>query len=300
MLDSGSQTKAGITDMQHPSLKAFLQVAPKLLHPKGPYALILLEDGAEVAGTVAHALGAGFREVLVFGNPELHPADNAAIHLIAHDMHGAGALTAVVNSIIDIAPDIWLHYCYNAEYLIYPFCESRTVGELTAFTAEERRHSVMTYVVDLYSKDLGQHPNAVAPGQAYFDTAGYYALQRFSDDGEALERQLDFFGGLRWRFEEHVPWSKRRIDRVALFRAYKGLRLDSDHRFNDPEYNTYCCAWHHNISATICSFRTAKALMNNPGSKHAIKHFWWKNSAEFEWSSNQLMQLGLMEPGQWF
>lgn len=286
--------------MQHTSLKAFLQVAPKRLHPKGPYALILLEDGAEVAGTVAHALAAGFREVLVFGNPELHPADHDAIHLIAHDMHGAGALCEVVNGVIGIAPEVWLHYCYNAEYLLYPFCEHRTVGELTAFVTEERRSTVMTYVVDLYSNDLGLHPNAVAPGQAHFDTAGYYALQRFSPDGKPLERQLDFFGGLRWRFEEHVPWAKRRIDRIGLFRAYKGLELQADHTFNDPEYNTYSCPWHHNISASVCSFRTAKALMNNPGSKHAIPHFWWKNSEPFQWSSNQLMQLGLMEPGQWF
>ena len=37
------------------------------------------------------------------------------------------------------------------------------------------------------------------------------------------ERQLDFFGGLRWRFEEHVPPARRRIDRIALFKAKPGL-----------------------------------------------------------------------------
>ena len=111
---------------------------------------------------------------------------------------------------------------------------------------------------------------------------------------------MDIFGGLRWRFEEHVPWTRRRIDRVAMFRAYRGLTLGEDHLFNDPEYNTVSCPWHHNITAAVCSFRTAKALMTNPGSQFAIPHFWWKNSEKFDWSSTQLMEHGLMEPGQWF
>jgi hypothetical protein len=193
-----------------------------------------------------------------------------------------------------------MHYCFNAEYLFFPFCETRNVRELIAFNVEERRHSVMTYVVDLYSKNLGENPNAVSLDDAYMDKSGYYALARFTEDGEALERQLDFFGGLRWRFEEHIPWARRRIDRVGLFKAIKGLELRGDHTFNTQEYNTYACPWHHNISGTICSFRTAKALVSNPGSMYAIPHFWWKNSAKFEWNSNQLLELGLMEPGQWF
>ncbi|MEM9584719.1 MAG: hypothetical protein AAGA08_16535 [Pseudomonadota bacterium] len=286
--------------MHHSSLSAFIKAAPTALKPKGPYAIVLLEDAIEVQSTIAHCLKNGFTEVLVFGNPELHPEDAPGVHLISHNMHATDALTEVVNTVIAACPGQWLHYCYNAEYLYFPFCESRNVRELTLFNMEERRDTIMTYVVDLYSSDLGKHPNAVSIEDAHLDRSGYYALQRFTQDGHALERQLDFFGGLRWRFEEHVPWAKRRIDRVALFRSYKGLELRADHTFNDEEYNTYSCPWHHNISATLCSFRTAKALMSNPGSMYAIPHFWWKNSEKFEWNSNQLMELGLMEPGQWF
>ncbi|KKL51071.1 hypothetical protein LCGC14_2299130, partial [marine sediment metagenome] len=114
------------------------------------------------------------------------------------------------------------------------------------------------------------------------------------------ERQLDFYGGLRWRFEEHVPKARRRIDRIALFRARKGLRLRDDHTFNDEEYNTYSCPWHHNVTSAICSFRAAKALSTNAGSRHAISSFHWVNSTRFDWTSQQLLDLGLMEPGQWF
>ena len=50
----------------------------------------------------------------------------------------------------------------------------------------------------------------------------------------------------------------------------------------------------------MASFRTAKALKSNPGSRYQISTFRWHNSVPFEWGSQQLMDLGLMEPGQWF
>ncbi|MEM7471647.1 MAG: hypothetical protein AAF340_09880 [Pseudomonadota bacterium] len=285
--------------MHHANLANFLANAGRVLKPAGPYAIVLLEDGREVESTITHCRKAGFSEVLVFGHPDLFPDDADGLHLVPHDMHETGAMLDIVNSVIVACPGIWLHYCFNAEYLFFPFCETRTVRELTQFATEERRDTVLTFVIDLYSNDLGTDPDAVSRPHAHFDRAGYYALQRYKD-GLPLERQLDFFGGLRWRFEEHVPYEKRRIDRVGLFRAQKGLTLSADHRFNLAEYNTYACEWHHNISATICSFRTAKALMNNPGSKFEISYFWWQNSEAFEWNSQQLMELGLMEPGQWF
>ena len=134
------------------------------------------------------------------------------------------------------------------------------------------------------------------------DRSGYYALARPSDstDTPPKDRQLDFYGGLRWRFEEHVPASRRRIDRISLFKAKPGLRIGANYTFNDEEYNTYACPWHHNLTAAVCSFRTAKALKKNPGSTFDIQTFKWHNSTPFEWHSRQLLDLGLMEPGQWF
>ena len=109
-----------------------------------------------------------------------------------------------VNAVITAAPGIWMYYCYNAEYLFFPFSEHRTMGEMLAFHSEERRDAVLTYVVDLYATDLASYPNAVSLDYAYLDRLGYYSLKREGPDGPK-ERQLDFFGGLRWRFEEHIP-----------------------------------------------------------------------------------------------
>ncbi len=287
--------------MRYPDLRSFLAAGRTEL-AKGPICLILIEDEVEVDSTIRHHLAAGFRKLVVFAAPDLRlPDDTAAkVTRVDHDMLGDSALEAVVNGCITAAPGVWMYYCYNAEYLFHPFSEHRTVGEMIAFNVEERRDTILTYVVDLYAGDLWKHPNAVSIEDAHLDKSGYYALARMDRANQPMERQLDFFGGLRWRFEEHIPAPRRKIDRVALFKAKPGLKLRADHTFSDPEYNTYSCPWHHNLTAAICSFRTAKALKRNPGSTFDIQTFKWHNSAPFDWHSQQLLDLGLMEPGQWF
>ncbi|QFT57364.1 hypothetical protein FIU94_00895 [Sulfitobacter sp. THAF37] len=289
--------------MQYPDLTAMIKDNTAAL-AKGPVALILVEDDVEVATTLRHHQQAGFVNVIALMPDTFDlPRDlQDTVLRVDYNMSADDAMETAVNTVIDAVPGQWLYYCFNAEYLFHPFCETRNVVELLAYHAEERRDAMLTYVVDLYAEDLNRYPNAVSLDQAHMDRSGYYALARRDDanHGHPKERQLDFFGGLRWRFEEHVPAVRRKIDRIALFRAKKGLRLRWDHTFNDEEYNTYACPWHHNITAAICSFRTAKALKSNPGSRDEIETFKWHNSAPFEWHSRQLLDLGLMEPGQWF
>jgi len=289
--------------MRYDNLNDFLNRGAGAL-AKGPVAMILVEDLVEVASTIRHHQQAGFANIVVFG-PEAMQLDDdpvLAVHAVVHDMTADHACETVVNAVIAAAPGQWLYYCYNGEYLFHPFCESRSISELLAFHTEERRDAVLGYVVDLYADDLHRYPQAVSLKQAYLDKSGYYALARLDEtkQGHPKERQLNFYGGLRWRFEEHIPEVRRRIDRIALFRAKKGLKLREDHTFNDEEYNTYSCPWHHNITVAIASFRTAKALKSNAGSTFDIETFSWHNSVEFRWDSQQLLDLGLMEPGQWF
>ena len=271
---------------------------------KGPVAMIFAEDGVELASSIRHHRVAGFASTIVFMSPALSLPDDLehTCYRVDYDMTRDGALETAVNAVIDAAPGIWLYYCYNAEYLFHPFCETRTVGEMLAFHTEERRDAMLTYVVDLYAGDLGRYPDAVSVDEAFLDKSGYYALARkdAANHNHPKDRQLDFFGGLRWRFEEHVPAPRRKIDRVSLFRARPGLRLLPGYVFDNEEYNTYACPWHNNLTAAICSFRTAKALKKNPGSSFDIPTFRWHNSEPFEWHSRQLLDLGLMEPGQWF
>jgi hypothetical protein len=287
--------------MHYASMTAFLHDGRAAL-ARGPVALVLAEDGVELASTLRHHLHLGFRAVVAFLSPGVPVPDltDGRLVTVTADVLGPEAMVGTVNACIRAAvPGTWLHYGFNAEYLFYPFCETRRVGEVATFATEERRDAILTYVIDLYAPDLAAHPSAVTLDDAHLDRTGYYALARW-EDGKVVERQMDFFGGLRWRFEEHVPYPKRRIDRIGLFRARPGLTLLADHRLSDAEMNTYACPWHNNLTAAICSFRTAKALRRNPGSAEAIETFRWHNSAPFAWHSQQLMDLGLMEPGQWF
>lgn len=289
--------------MKYTSVSTFLRDGKSHL-AKGPVAMVFAEDNVELETTLRHHLRLGFKQVLAF-MPDAFPLDGdlgETVVRIGFETNTSHNAIAVINHIIDAAPDIWMYYCFNAEYLFYPFCETRSIGEMLEFHKEERRGAMLTYVVDLYAENLENHPNAVSLEGALMDRSGYYALARedAQNNFQPKVRQLDFYGGLRWRFEEHVPHERRKIDRISLFRAKQGLELRDDFTFNDEEYNTYSCEWHNNLTASVCSFRTAKALKRNPGSRFDIQTFNWHNSVPFEWHSRQLLDLGLMEPGQWF
>lgn len=290
--------------MRYASLEAFLETGKTAL-AKGPIGMIMVEDSIEVDSTIRHHLGLGFRSLIVFIpdeidiDPELEPR----IHRVTRTMHRRRAKVSTINPVIAAAPPgTWMYYCYNSEYLFFPFCETRTVGEMLSFHTEERRSAMLAYVIDLYAEDMTAHPNGVDMATAMLDKSGYYALRRANptNPGQMMDRQLNFFGGLRWRYEEYVAESHRKIDRISLFRSKPDLELRPNHTFSDEEYNTYSCPWHHNITAAILSFRVTKGLKYNPASTFGITSFRWYNSVPFNWQSQQLMDLGLIEPGQWF
>ncbi len=288
--------------MIHQSLEHFLRNPPEEAKT-GPTALIFVEDETEIGTTLRHHVQSGFGAVLALMPDEFALPDDLSdkVYRIRFDMARGDDFVAAVNAAIKALPGAWLYYCFNTEYLFFPFCETRSIADMLTFHGEERRDAMLTYVIDLYADDLDQFPNAVSLDRAHLDKSGYYALARWdAKNSEPRDRQLDFYGGLRWRFEEHIPYQSRRIDRISLFRAKPGLIFRPDHTFEDEEYNTYACPWHHNLTAAICSFRTAKALRRNPGSRFDIEKFHWHNSTPFEWHSRQLLDLGLMEPGQWF
>lgn len=289
--------------MQYTSLDHFIEKGADALLP-GPTALIFVEDLVEVESTIRYHQLTGFKSIVVFApvQMDLPLALASEVTRVDYPVIEVADVQRAINASIAAAPGVWMYYCYNGEYLFFPFCETRNVKELLTFHTEERRDAMLTYVVDLYADDLGRFPNAVSLDNAWLDKSGYYALGRpdEANKGYPKERQLDFFGGLRWRYEEHIPKDKRKIDRIGLFRSKPGLELRPDHTFNDEELNTYACPWHNNLTAAIVSFRTAKALKSNSGSTFDIPTFKWHNSVPFDWTSQQLLDLGLMEPGQWF
>ncbi len=282
--------------MPNPELQTYL----KSHALTSPVAVILAEDEVELDNTVRHHAAQGFGTILVVGavsHTAFQDLDN--VHTFYAELNQLEDSLDILNSIIPSAEGRWIYYCFNAEYLFFPFCETRSIKDVLTFMEEERRTSVYTYAIDLYPENLSDHRSGVDIDSAHLDLSGYYGMDRF-DGPDMVERQPEIFGGLRWRFEEHIPWEKRRIDRISLFKATKGLKIGEDLRLSEPEYNTISCEWHNNLTVAVASFRVAKMLMHNPGSAEAIQDFRWGGSGKFDWNSQQLMELGFMEPGQWF
>ncbi|TRD20824.1 hypothetical protein [Palleronia caenipelagi] len=282
------------------SLEAFRRDDTLVL--KGPVGILLVEDEVEVQSSLDHMVTTGFKTIVLMApaNTSVTLPETVPVHHVEWRKRTSEAVCDAVNAVIEKGPGLWMHYAFNAEYLFFPFSETRRIGEMLTFHTEERRFSMLTYVIDLYGPEA-TISNAVNREETYLDSTGYYAVARHDPEtGGDKDRQMDFFGGLRWRFEEHVPYTKRKIDRIGLFRAKAGLTLRPDHTMSDEEYNTYSCPWHNNLTAAICSFRAAKALTRNAGSRHEINSFHWYGTQPFRWESKQLLELGLVEPGQWF
>ena len=219
------------SQMQYSSLSDF-QTRGRAALARGPVAIVVAEDDVEVDTTIRHNLMSGFQSVLLFA-PEAVPLAaslESVVHRIGFDTLAEGAAAAAVNGVIEAAPEgTWLYYSYNAEYLFYPFAETRTVGEMLAFHAEERRAAMLAYVIDLYASDLGKADNAVSLEDAHLDR--HRTITASGRDGSGTgrlgRRQVRLLsaaskvaggGGSRSIF----PRRGGRIDRIALFRARRG------------------------------------------------------------------------------
>lgn len=271
------------------------------IHSTGPLAIVLAEDAFGLVETVEHLNGLGFARTIVFGQgldlallPSLTNCD-----LVEPTPAQKLSMPQILNRLMPVLAGQWIHACYNGEFLYYPFCEDRQIGDALAFNDDERRKSVFGYMVDLYADSLDSAAQFVPREQACFDRVGYFDAPPIA--GLASDPRMPRLnGGLRWRFSEHIPLNRQNINKVAMFRADPKLSVSPDMEFSLPEYNSVSCQWHHNMTMAIASFRVAKALRTNPESDAAIAVFHWDMSERFEWNSKQLMQAGFIEPGQWF
>ena len=125
--------------MQYDSVSSYISAAASQPPLKGPMAIILAEDPIEVDTTLRHHLQAGFRDVLMLAPAEIAMPKGLEdkVQRITHDVHAENAMMAAVNPLIDAFPGLWMYYCFNGEYLFYPFCEARTCLLYTSDAADE-------------------------------------------------------------------------------------------------------------------------------------------------------------------
>jgi len=272
----------------------FVDAASKVLGADSVSALILDEDGIGLKDTVAHLQNLGFRQIVIAHSGEDHAQINGSkcVSLPKGPRHDA--LTALIRKL----SGTWLHLCFNGEFLAYPFAETRSIQDFCGFLQDERRRAAHVTVVDHYAMDLSKSDYGYAR-DAGFDRGGYYA--RHSETStDPIEPIVEIYGGLRWRYEEEFPEDRRTCTRAALFRCQSDLELTPALKFTDAHMNTLQCPWHHSPTAALRSFRAAKYLMINPGSRSKIASFAWAQTTAADGTAQQLMDLGFMEPGQWF
>jgi len=117
---------------------------------KGPVAIVFDEDGVALGETLVHLRRAGFAEIFLMGAVMRGlPSEAGPVRLLPSGVPTRDSARETLSAAIAALPGRWLHYCYNAEFLFFPFSGHRRVGEMLAFHAEERRSAMITTVVDL-------------------------------------------------------------------------------------------------------------------------------------------------------
>ena len=106
----------------------------------GPIALVFAEDDVVLSATIEHLSTKGFAKVIVLLGPGVpQPARIEALNaVIVRDVPtDRPELPQAVTRIQAAAPDgTWFHWCYNAEFLFYPFSEHRRLAKCCPFTAK--------------------------------------------------------------------------------------------------------------------------------------------------------------------
>jgi hypothetical protein len=277
-------------DITTPNIQKFLNA--------GPIAIVYVEDDFALTATFEHLRKRGFPNIIAVGDVETITANSSNHVTLCLSNVSQTTLTAqqCINILIPSLADRWVYRCYNAEFLIFPYCEGRTISDLTSFADEEQRNSIFSTSIDVYSDSKNTSPLEYLPQKTYLDAGGYFSMAH-QENGVSLDRQIDVYGGLRWRFSEHFSNEERNINQSSVFKVHSELELHTASRFNDAEYNTISCPWHNNVTICTVSYRAYKKLRQE---RPDITDFNWFHTQELDWSSKQLMELGFMEPGQWF
>ena len=140
---------------------------------------MFIEDDVEVETTLDHHIKLGFKQIIVLAKslPEVDEDTLTQVTTVYVDTFADDCVERTVNTLMPHMAGAWVYVGFNAEYQFFPFSSSRRLRNCW-FHTEERRGSMLTYVVDLYAGDLNADPTGVNVDDAYLDRAGYYALAR--------------------------------------------------------------------------------------------------------------------------
>lgn len=275
--------------MDYPTAKAFQQARPRL--PGGIVGIVLCESDRHAQVTIDRLVDQGVSIVIAIGATDAIAAEVPTVRIA--EKPDTKSARSILNNVFEALTGQWVIWLWNGEFFVFPYGETRTLPDLTAFLGDERRVSFYTYVLDLYDRELPTPAEDPQQAPLYFDRIGYHA---FPKDGQ----QLRLFGGLGWRFEEFLPAALQPIGRTALLKLAPGIELDRELLFGQSVYDSVSCPWHHNPTGAVMSLRRSRRVLAHPQFPKVADKLIWAGSTRFEWNSRQLLTLGMIEPGQWF
>lgn len=276
--------------MRFDDVDAFVRSRPSM--PDGAIAILLCETRMQVAVSARRLEEQGAAAIIAVGATTELDDITIPVHRIAERPAQRDAWK-LLNKLIALLSGRWLLWLWNGEFFVFPYGERRALDDLTAFLSDERRPVAFTYALDLYAQDLPGPVEDPAEADLYFDRIGYHAFPQ-------EEHGLKLFGGLGWRFAEYAVQGMEQIGRSSLFLANRDVLLTRAYVFDLAEYNSVQCKWHHSPTAAMMTLRRSRRIMAHPQFHTVRGKLIWAGSERFDWTSRQLLELGMIEPGQWF
>lgn len=215
----------------------------------------------------------------------------------------------------------WCLTCDPDELLVYPYCEDRKLPDLVEFLESEKRDHLFCLMLDMYGD--GPIENAVCrPGQSPLDVAPYFDGLGFVQRTKTFHGDVHIQGGVRRRvFFADAPQSAPALNKTPLikWRPYysylSSMHVAAPKRLNRPHdkdrVNPTGCLLHFKFLSTFgekAEEETQRRQHYAGSAEYRRYHQWLKSggggmkgdiSVKYE-NSRQLIDLGLMNCGQWF
>lgn len=196
------------------------------------------------------------------------------------------------------------------DFFVFARCETRPLAGLTDFLQSEHRDHLYALVIDMYGDGPAAEmtlSSAADPLQLMplFDPSGYLTQAAGPDRSVAVS------GGVRRRrLFRTMPAEAPRLDRIPLVRWQRGYAyVDDTRRLRPSRLNEPHAPWHSSPTGCLLRFRLIASQDRRTGDDGALTRdddavlssetLRTEVSRRFN-GSDDLVDCGLLNPGQWF
>jgi glycosyltransferase involved in cell wall biosynthesis len=132
----------------------------------------------------------------------------------------------------------WVLYVDADEFLVYPHCDTRSIGQLTAYMESAGACSLRTVMIDMYSRNPVSQ-NVCEPGRNPLDVCNLFDRSGYESHFDKNSRTIWIKGGVRGRtyFRGHT-WDGPALNKIPLiYVSGERLYLKSSHQVWPLELN---------------------------------------------------------------